>query len=117
MTHITRICNCDPSLLKPEPTAHNSGYMRASPDRALVTECHPADGPISRGSPNRRAWALGEGQHLLGAEHRIMRGAARVCDSNFGMSKLPQRTEAQGHKRRAALSVAKKQGCAATSRG
>jgi len=31
----------------------NGGYARAGADRALVTECHPALGPISRKSPTR----------------------------------------------------------------
>jgi hypothetical protein len=36
-----------------ETGAPNGGYARAGADRALVTECHPVLGLISRGSSRR----------------------------------------------------------------
>jgi len=45
------------------PSRTDRGYARACADRALVTECHPALGPVPRGSMlNRKSvghWAGG----------------------------------------------------------
>ena len=43
-------------IVQPWPTPgrgrDNGGYARARANRALVTECHPAIGPIPRKSPS-----------------------------------------------------------------
>jgi hypothetical protein len=42
------------ALIGTRPTlVQNGGYARAGADRALITQCHPALGPMARGSPNR----------------------------------------------------------------
>ena len=38
------------------PERQNGGYARARANRALVTECHPALGPIPHKSPTRHGW-------------------------------------------------------------
>ena len=46
-----RICTASPAVSTDPLTVPNGGYARAGADRALVTECHPGLGPISRGLP------------------------------------------------------------------
>ena len=64
---------------------HIGGYARAGADRALVTECHPALGPIPRVSLNTRIGALAQ----LMDWSRRMRQILRLCarpDASAGFS-------------------------------
>jgi hypothetical protein len=55
---------------------HNGGYKHAGADRALITECHRALGPISRVSPN------------LAGDHELSRqyGPSRRLSGSAGLA-------------------------------
>jgi hypothetical protein len=49
-SHIAQFWRDSTAVLGYRSVDQNGGFARAGADRALVTECHPALGPISQGS-------------------------------------------------------------------